>query len=136
MALTPAQLRDDLGLDDGVTDTELNRLIIDASIQIEKFAPDAPTAAKDRAVTMLAGHLWDRLEPEGSAAPGQFFKSSGARAYLAPWHVVGASIITPPDPSGVVGTPSAQQLDARVRRLEDSTMLWGETTSLKSVRPD
>lgn len=69
--------------------------ILDASHEVvTAYAPNAPDSVTARASLMLFGDLFDRLSSSGETAlPSGYFRTSGARAFLSPWHPIGASII-------------------------------------------
>ncbi len=115
-----------LGLDAGTdADGMLTAILEDSVSVVEWYAPTAPDPIKRRAVMILGGDLFDRLIGTGDqpAAIG-YFRGSGARAYLAPWHGPGASIVRPS--SALIGPPSAEELDGRLGTLERTQFLrWG-----------
>lgn len=123
--LDAAAIRERLGMDDNIPDGEVAAILEDAQTAIEQHAPGAPEAAKRRGALIFAGALFERgyMLPE-TAVPSGYFRASGARAYLAPWHPVGAGIIR--SGTALQGPPSAEELDERLERMERTSYLtWG-----------
>ena len=90
-------LRDATGIKDDDTAQRLGKV---ASLQVERYAPDAPQELRNEAVIRLAGHAQQsatvpanlRSVEAGSlkldfatAAASRSFTLSGARALLSPW---------------------------------------------------
>ena len=69
----------------------LTRQLAVAAAHIEEYAPDAPDAVANEAARLIVGHLLDA--PPGRT-PQSSFSHSGAKALLAPWHLVGYEKVT------------------------------------------
>ena len=95
MALTVDALKAalHLGLDDAAYDEELSRLIAVATAQIERYAPAAPQAVKDRAVSVFAEYLHDRPTGTGYLETANVFSNSGARSMLSYWRERRAGLV-------------------------------------------
>ena len=95
MALTLAALKGalHLGLDDAAYDAELQRLIDVATAQVERYAPDAPDAVKDRAASVFAEYLHDRETGTRYMETANVFANSGAKSLLSYWRVRRAGLV-------------------------------------------
>ena len=69
----------------------VTRQLAVATAHIEEYAPDAPADVQNEAAIRFVGHLLDA--PPGRT-PQSSFSHSGAKALLAPWHLVGYEKVT------------------------------------------
>ena len=94
VSLSVDQLRD--GIRAGSTQQEMaliTRLLAVGTALVQKHAPNAPEAVQNEACIRVCGYLFD--QPTSSARQGyaSALRSSGARALLLPWRVVGVGVV-------------------------------------------
>ena len=95
MALTLDQLKATLrvDLDEAGYDTELEALIATATAEVERYAPAAPQAVKDRAASMVAEWIHDRETGGEYRRLANALVGSGAKAMLSWWRVRLAGVV-------------------------------------------
>ena len=94
VTLTLEQLADHLRLDRAAatsTDeryTVLFSLFESGKAEVDRYAPDAPTAVQNEALALLAGYRYDAPPGGRGGSPANAFQNSGAQALLAAYHSI------------------------------------------------
>ena len=107
MAVTLADIKFQLSVDGADFDVELQKLLTDAVPAVERYAPDAPVDAADRALILLVRFQFESREPL-SQNPTSELVASRAAAVLAPYRVQRALPIGGTD---TAAAPAAVQND-------------------------